>query len=216
MTFRTNECIQISKWGVWWSPFLASVGLLNICKVQNVAAHCSGQGNKIYISVIPRHRPFSSPSSTPQNEATMCSFNWEFFPVFTTQFLMLAVCNNGGRWSESIYHVSDLNVLIGTQSGEGLKEHFVCTCSLFWTMSSNLCTLQMFRTPIHGLMLQEKALIVLFDVNMSTQVDRRAQEGAYIVQHSLNEQLPFFCGNYQKGCPNMVIVMCPLHSTWLH
>ena len=82
-------------------------------------------------------------------------------------------------WSESIYHVSDLNLLIGTQSGEGLKEHFVCTCSLFWTMSSDLCTLQMFRTPIHGLMLQEKASFMLFDINMSTQVDR----GAYIVQH---------------------------------
>ena len=42
---------------------------------------------------------------------------------FTTQFLMLAVCNNGGRWSETIYHVSDLNVYI---AGEG---HFSCTCS---------------------------------------------------------------------------------------
>ena len=97
--------------------------------MQNGAAHCSGQGNKI--SVIPRHRSFSSPSSVPMNEATMCSFNWEFFSFFATQFLMLAVCNNGGRWSETIYHASDLNVYIGTQSGEGLKEHFVCTCSLF-------------------------------------------------------------------------------------
>ena len=37
---------------------------------------------------------------------------------------MLAVCTNGGGWSETIYHVSDLNVYIGTQSGEGLKELF--------------------------------------------------------------------------------------------
>ena len=89
MTFGTNECIQISKLGVWWSPFLASVGLLNICKVQNVAAHCSGQGNES--SVIPRHRSFSSPSSVPGNEATMCSFSWEFFSFFATQFLMFAL-----------------------------------------------------------------------------------------------------------------------------
>ena len=43
--------------------------------------------------------------------------------------LMLAVCNNGG--SESIYHASDLSVYIGTQSGEGLKEHFLYSRSLF-------------------------------------------------------------------------------------
>ena len=41
-------------------------------------------------------------------------------------------------------------------------------------IKSDLCTLQMFSTPIHGLMVQEKALIVLFDVNMSTQVHRGA------------------------------------------
>ena len=43
---------------------------------------------------------------------------------FTAQFLMLAVCNNGGRWSESIYHVSDLNVYIGTQSGGRIERAF--------------------------------------------------------------------------------------------
>ena len=143
----------------------------------------------------------------------MCSFNWEFFSFFTTQCLMLVVCTNGGgmvwdhlscEWPQCLHRY--------TEWGRIERAFFLCTCSLSWTMSSNLCTLQMFRTPIHGLMLQEKALIVLFDVNMSTQVDR----GAYIVQHSLNEQLPFFCGNYQKECPNMVIVMWPLHSTWLH
>ena len=37
---------------------------------------------------------------------------------------MLAVYTNGGGWSETIYHVGDLNVYIGTQSGEGLKELF--------------------------------------------------------------------------------------------
>ena len=121
MTFGTNECFQISKGGVWWSPFLASIGLLNICKVQNVTAHCSGQGNEI--SLIPRHGSLSSPSSGPGNEATMCSFNWEFFSFLKC----LQCCNNGGGWSESIYHVSDLNVYIGTQSGEGLKEHFLYT-----------------------------------------------------------------------------------------
>ena len=108
---------------MWWSPFLASVGLLNICKVQNVAAHCSGQGNEI--SVIPRHRSFSSPSSGPGNEATMCSFNWEFFSFFTTHISMLAVCNNGGRWSDSIYHVSDFNVYRYTEWGRIERAFFV-------------------------------------------------------------------------------------------
>ena len=133
-------------------------------------------------------------------------FQLGILPFFTTQFLVLVVCNNGG--SESIYHASDLMQCLHryTEWGRIETAFFIRT---FFVLNDEQ---QPLHFAIHGLMLQEKALIVLFDVNVSTQVDRRA----FIVQHSLNEQLPFFCGNYQKGCPNMVIVMCPLHSTWYH
>ena len=50
-----------------------------------------------------------------------------YYPVFDA----CSVATMEWGWSETIYHVSDLNVYIGTPSGEGLKEHFFFVHTFF-------------------------------------------------------------------------------------
>ena len=71
----------------------------------------------------------------------------------TFQFLVLAVCKNGGGRPCPFYHVNNISIYLGRQRGWGGKgpwSRILCTRSSFWTRSSTFFASPTFKTLMLG------------------------------------------------------------------